>query len=91
MEIYPGANKISLMLTLPNLPGALFQLMAKISAMGMNVTKLESRPIPGRDFEFLFYFDIDADITAPGMAAFLEEITRELETCQMLGAYAEMP
>jgi len=62
LEIYPGADKISLMLTLPHCPGSLYTTIAKFAALGLNLTKLESRPIPGKDFEFMFYFDFEASI-----------------------------
>ncbi|MBE7040187.1 MAG: bifunctional chorismate mutase/prephenate dehydratase, partial [Ruminococcaceae bacterium] len=62
LEIYPGADKISLMLTASHKPGALYELIAKFSALGLNLTKLESRPIPGTDFEFMFYFDMNASV-----------------------------
>ena len=47
LEIYPGANKISLMLSTQHRPGALYSLLAKFAALGINLTKLESRPSPG--------------------------------------------
>ena len=56
IEVYPGANRISLMLTLPHRPGSLYRMMARFAALGLNLTKLESRPIEGLDFEFMFYF-----------------------------------
>jgi chorismate mutase/prephenate dehydratase len=49
-EIYPGANKISLMLSLPHRPGSLYDTISKFSVLGLNLTKLESRPVPERDF-----------------------------------------
>ena len=58
LEIYPGANKTSLMIVAPHKPGSLYNVLSKFNALGINVIKLESRPIPGSDFEFMFYFDI---------------------------------
>ena len=49
MEIYPGADKTSIMMVLNHKPGALYKVLARIYALGINVTKLESRPIPERD------------------------------------------
>ena len=62
LEIYPGSNKISLILSLPHVPCSLYHTISKFAALGINLTKLESRPIPGSDFEFMFYFDMDASI-----------------------------
>lgn len=90
LEIYPGANKISLMLTLPHKPGSLYSLIARFSALGLNLTKLESRPIPGKDFEFMFYFDFDASCFAPETIAMLGGLDRDLESFTFLGSYSEV-
>ncbi len=55
LEIYPGADRTSIMMVLPHKPGALYKVLARLYVLGINVTKLESRPIPDRDFEFMFY------------------------------------
>ena len=59
-EIYPGADRTSLMMILPHKPGSLYNVLAKFYALNINLQKLESRPLPGREFEFMFYFDIEA-------------------------------
>ena len=89
-EIYPGADRTSLMLALPNKPGALYQLLGRFYAQGINLTKLESRPMPGRDFEFMFCFDIDASVYSPAFARLLEELDVTLEKCSYLGSYSEL-
>ena len=58
LEIYPGAYKTSVMMMLPHQPGSLYKVLARLYTLGINVTKLESRPIPDRDFELMFYFDL---------------------------------
>ena len=89
-EIYPGADRTSLMLVLPNRPGALYQLLGRFNAQGINLTKLESRPMPGRDFEFMFYFDIDASVYSPAFARLMEELDVTLEQFSYLGSYSEI-
>lgn len=89
-EIYPGADRTSLMLALPNRPGALYQLLGRFYAQGINLTKLESRPVPGRDFEFMFCFDIDASVYSPAFARLIEELDVILEKCSYLGSYSEL-
>lgn len=89
-EIYPGANKISLMLTLPHQPGSLYNLISRFSALGLNLTKLESRPMPGKDFEFMFYFDFDASCYAPETVSMLGDLSRDLESFTFLGSYSEV-
>ncbi len=73
-EIYPGANRISIMASLPHRPGALYRLLARFSVLGLNLTKLESRPRPGRDFEYMFYFDFEASVVNPDVRALLSEL-----------------
>ena len=62
LEIYPGADKTSIMMVTPHKPGALYKVLARLYTLGINVTKLESRPIPDREFEFMFYFDLETSI-----------------------------
>lgn len=90
LEIYPGASKISLMLTLPHTPGSLYGLISRFAALGLNLTKLESRPMPGKDFEFMFYFDFDASCYAPETVAMLGGLSRDLEGFTFLGSYSEV-
>lgn len=89
LEIYPGANKISLILSLPHVPCSLYRSIAKFAALGVNLTKLESRPIPGSDFEFMFYFDLDASVYSPELISLLSELENQPETFVFLGSYTE--
>lgn len=89
LEIYPGANKTSIMLTLPNKPGSLYHTIARFSALGLNLTKLESRPIAGSNFEFMFYFDIDASVYSPQLRALIAELENDSEQFAYLGSYIE--
>ena len=47
LEIYPGADRTSLMMVLPHRPGSLYKALSRFYALGVNLLKLESRPIPG--------------------------------------------
>ena len=90
MEFYENANKISIMTTLPqNSPGSLNKLLAKFSNLGINLTKLESRPIVGSGFEFMFYFDFECDIKNKGVQNLLVELDDSTEQFVFLGAYRE--
>ena len=90
LEIYPGANKMSLMLNVQHKPGALYSMIAKFSALGLNLTKLESRPLAGTDFEFMFYFDLDASVYDEAALQLLSELDAGPETFTYLGSYSEI-
>ena len=90
LEIYPGASKLSVMLTLPHRPGSLSELMSRFSMMGLNLTKLESRPIPGKDFEFMFYFDLEASVLSPSVLRMMDELENGPDTFVFLGNYIEV-
>ncbi len=90
MEFYKGADKISIMTTLPqNAPGSLNKLLSKFANLGINLTKLESRPIIGSSFEFMFYFDFECDIREKGVQNLIGELDDSTEQFTFLGAYKE--
>ena len=89
LEIYPGANRISMMLTTAHKPGSLNAVVARFAAMGINLHKLESRPIPGSDFEFMFYFDIEASVESDQVTSLLAHLEKDLQTFVFLGNYSE--
>ena len=89
LEIYPGANRTSVMLTLPHEPGSLYKILARLYALDINLNKLESRPLPGREFEFMFYFDLDTPVYSPRLLEWIGEMTATCESFQYLGSYAE--
>ena len=90
LEIYPGANHTSIMLTTAHKPGALYKLLARFYALGINVTKLESRPIPDRDFEFMFYFDLETSIYSKEFIQMICELSASAEDFTYLGSYSEV-
>lgn len=90
MEIYPDSKKISLMMTIPHSPGSLYHIMSKFAALDLNLTKLESRPISGKNFEFLFYFDFDASVFSKEVKSLLNELDAVLEYFVFLGNYNEI-
>ncbi|HEY3221507.1 MAG TPA: prephenate dehydratase [Gemmatimonadales bacterium] len=79
------ANKTSLMLSLGNTPGTLHRALGVFAARGLNLTKIESRPLPGRPWEYLFYLDV-VD-TGEGIEAALEEVRAFTFGIRVLGTY----
>ena len=90
LEIYPGSDKTSIMMVLPHKPGALYKVLARLFVLGINVTKLESRPIPDRDFEFMFYFDLETSIYSEEFAQLMCELDELCEEFKYLGSYCEV-
>ncbi len=89
-EIFPGADRTSVMLTLSHRPGALYRVMSRITALGINLTKLESRPLPDRDFEFMFYFDLETSVYSPRFIQLMADLEELCETFRYLGSYSEI-
>ncbi len=87
--IYPGANRISLILTCKHQPGSLYEVLGKFAALGINLLKLESLPIIGRDFDFMFFFDIEASVREEGVIEMLGDLERSTDSLVFLGNYAE--
>ena len=88
--IYAGANKISLIIALDNKPGALYEVLSKLAALDIDMTKLESCPVAGSDFEFIFFLELEASVKDPSVQACLEEMERSCAQFQFLGGYAEV-
>ncbi len=90
MQIFPGADRTSIMLTTPHKPGSLFRILSKINALGINLTKLESRPLPERNFEFMFYFDLETPVYSPEFIKLISDLDHGCETFEYLGSYSEV-
>ncbi len=90
LEVYPGADRTSMKLTLPHRPGSLYHILAKFFASDINLVKLESRPLPGSDFEFMFYFDVSESVYSPVLSTLLCELDAETEDFEYLGSYTEL-
>ncbi|MBQ4642298.1 MAG: chorismate mutase [Oscillospiraceae bacterium] len=90
LEIYPGSDKTSIMMVLSHKPGALYKVLARLYVLGINVIKLESRPIPDRDFEFMFYFDLETSIYSDEFVQLMCELDDLCDDFKYLGSYTEV-
>ena len=90
LEIYPGSDKTSIMMVLSHKPGALYKVLARMYVLGINVIKLESRPIADRDFEFMFYFDLETSIYSEEFVQLMCELDDICEEFKYLGSYTEV-
>ena len=90
LEIYPGADRTSLMMVLPHEPGSLYKVLSRFYALGINLIKLESRPLPERSFEFMFYFDLETSVYSPKFIQLMGELGNLCEEYEYLGSYSEV-
>lgn len=90
LQIFPGADRASFMLVTPHVPGSLYKILARLYAFDVNMTKLESRPIPNRDFDYMFYFDIESSVYSPEFAALMSELDALCAEFTYLGSYNEL-
>lgn len=89
LEIYPGADRTSLMLTIPHRAGSLNSLLSMFAALNINLLKLESRPLEGSDFEFLFYFDVEGSVYSEKFLQMINELPYSTQSFVYLGSYQE--
>lgn len=86
-----GANKISLVVFLLHQPGALHQALQPIAQQNINLVKIESRPIVGHPFEYVFYLDLIASPQSQATQAALDELRRRTREVRILGCYVAAP
>lgn len=88
--VYPGANRISLILSTEHRPGALYEVLSMISAIDVDMVKLESSPMVGSDFEFAFYIDLLASVWEPQVLGLLAYLECSCDSFKYLGNYPEV-
>lgn len=90
LEILPGANRTSLSIVVNNEPGCLYRVLALFNSLEINLIKLESRPIPNRDFEYMFYFDVDAPVYSESFRKLIKSLNSVCAEYRYLGSYSEI-
>ena len=88
--ILPDANKAAFMFNVANEKGSLADVLTKFSLKNINLTKIESQPIPGRDFEFMFYAEADIAGKIDEMLSLFTELEEELSFFRFIGIYSEI-
>lgn len=88
--LFAGADRLSILVSCANSPGALYQMIAKISALGINMVKLESIPIPGTNFAYRFFMDLETNLHNEGVLGLLCELERSCDSFLLLGNYSEL-
>jgi chorismate mutase/prephenate dehydratase len=78
------------MLTIPHTPGSLHNIISRFASRGINLTKLESRPIQGSNFEFMFYFDLDISVYDQAVFNLFAQLEHGTEEFEFMGCYTEV-
>jgi prephenate dehydratase len=81
-----GENKMSLAFAIENRPGTLVTALQRLAEAGVDLTKIESRPVPGSPWEYVFYVDVRFDSTAEAEAA-LNALRGHSRMVKVLGRY----
>ena len=89
LRIFRGADKISVMTALEHKVGSLNNLLSRFYTQGLNLTKLESRPVGGGNFEFMFYFDFEGDVESKGLLNIIADLENSSDKFVFLGSYKE--
>ena len=82
------AGKASLCFAVADQPGALFKALQVLADRGLNMKKLESRPIHGKPWEYLFYIDVDLPQDMSVFTRGMEELKTVSEDLRVLGTYS---
>jgi prephenate dehydratase len=84
----PESNKISVAFSLANRPGSLVAALSELSSIGVNLTKIESRPVHGKPWEYIFY--VDCQICSSGESSrALQALAPHCAMVKELGCYPE--
>jgi prephenate dehydratase len=86
-----AAMHSTLLVAVRNEPGTLVRVLRVLADHGLNMTKLESRPSRTSTWEYVFWIDVDADMSAPEHGAALAELQASAVSVRVLGCYAKAP
>ena len=85
MELRPGADKISTLFVLPHEAGSLHEILTVFAVHGLNLVKLESRPMPGRSWEYMFFLEFTGKPGDPAVEDALHELAQTTGDFRVLG------
>ncbi len=86
-EPEPDANKTTVVFSLPSMPGALFKALSVFALRDINLSKLESRPLRGKPWEYLFYVEVDAKASDVACTRALNHLSEYASWMRVLGSY----
>lgn len=80
-------NKMTMVFTLHNEAGSLYEQLSLFKQAGINMIKIESRPVGDGSFSYFFYIDIDGHVEDENVKRTLEEVARHTQSFRLLGCY----
>lgn len=90
LEIYEEANRTCLMLELPDIPGALYGVLDKFYALGLNVSRLKSWTVPDNEADLKFCFDVEIEFGSDEFINMVEQVDNAEQDYTYLGSYTEI-
>lgn len=84
-------DKTSLLFTTPDRPGALAAILNLLADQGLNLTKLESRPLKGEKWKYVFFMDVECDLSQEQYENTMSNLTSLCHTMRVLGSYPTGP
>ena len=88
---HTGADKTSLLFTLPDKAGTLSAVLDLLARYRINMRKLESRPLRGQCWKYVFFADVESDLEAPQYAELLQQLNEVCTSFRILGCYPTGP
>jgi prephenate dehydratase len=82
-----GRDKTSILFSIPHTPGSLAQILEVLSKKGINLTKIESRPMKGKLWEYIFFVDCEGHIEDPRLDDAMTELKKNVLFVKLLGSY----
>lgn len=90
LYIPDDADKVSLCFSLPHISGSLYSVLCRFNSLGLNLTKIESRPMEDSKFEYLFYLDFAGNLRNDNAIQLICQLSQELPGFSFLGNYKEV-
>ena len=84
-----GEDKTSLLFSISHTPGSLYRVLKIFSERGINLTKIESRPMKGKPWEYIFFIDFEGHMTDSHVAEVLDEMKEHVLFVKLLGSYPQ--
>jgi chorismate mutase/prephenate dehydratase len=87
MELRDGRDKICISFTTPHQSGSLHEVLTIFAVHGLNMVRLDSRPIPERSWEYMFFLEFTGNLTEPNMEGVMHELTQTTEDLRVFGNF----